>query len=63
MMHIVELAACMAPTRDLDQRRLAVGRGRAIEPIESGVAVGMQESQAGAEQPAVLNAGESHTEV
>jgi hypothetical protein len=62
-MHVVELAARMAPTSDFDQRRLAVGCGRPIEPVEACVAVGMQESQAGAEQPAVLNAGESHTEV
>ncbi len=55
-MHIVELAACMAPARDLHQRRFAVGRGWPIEPVESRVAVGMQEPATGAEQRLCMDA-------
>jgi hypothetical protein len=36
MVHVVELAACMAPACNLDQRRLTVGRGWPVEPFEPG---------------------------
>ena len=50
MVHVVELAACMAPACNLDQRRLAVGRGWPVEPFEPGIPVGMQKAPASAKQ-------------
>jgi hypothetical protein len=50
MVHVVELAACVAPACNLDQRRLAVGRGWPVEPFEPGIPVGMQKAPAGAKQ-------------
>src|SRR3954453_837037 len=50
LMYVVELAAKVAPTSDLDQWRLP-GRGAGpVEPVEPGVTVGMQKAAAGAEQ-------------
>jgi hypothetical protein len=40
MVQVVELAACVAPACNLDQRRLTVGR----EPFEPGIPVGMQKA-------------------
>ena len=34
MVHLVELSACVAPACNLDQRRLAIGRGWSVEPFE-----------------------------
>ena len=50
MVHLVELSACVAPACNLDQRRLAIGRGWSVEPFEPGISIGMQKAPAGAKQ-------------
>ena len=40
----------MAPACNLDQRRLAIGRGWSVEPFEPGISIGMQKAPAGAKQ-------------
>ena len=50
VMHVVELAANVAPASHLDQRRRPRRSCRPVEAIEPCVAVGMQEATAGAEQ-------------
>ena len=61
MVHVVKLAARVAPAGDLDQSRLTARLGWVIKPIEPGVPVGMQEPGAAAEQrlcmdcPATIN--------
>src|SRR3954447_20249715 len=50
LMHVVELAANVAPTGNLDQRRFPGRGGGPVEAVEPGIAVGMQKAAAGAEQ-------------
>ena len=50
MVNVVEFPACVRPTRHLDQRRRAVRRGGPIQTVEAGVAIGMKEAAAAAEQ-------------
>src|ERR1700687_3327561 len=54
-MHLVELASGMRPAGDLDQRCRAAWRIGLAQPVEAGVAVGMQEAAtAGEQRPGML---------
>ncbi len=50
MMLIVEFAARVAPARNFDQRWRTIGSGWQVKLFEPGIAVGMQEPTAGAEE-------------
>ena len=49
VMHVVELAAEVAPTGDLNQLPVPAQGGRPVESVEPGITVGMQKAAAFAE--------------